>query len=224
MMQWPRRSAGCCNSHGSGNASWHAGAGTQAGGGEIMVDVNPTEAGFDPEDFTGFTRDHLRAFSRFRSVAIDNHLQNGNLDGSGENPDVKHHIKGIVDTNTLLNQYELPVVMSVPTEVSSQPRTTASDDTTFGFAVSAWVSDYDQAYGLEMAQVIIGQIVNNVESNRTLESSPGAGDPIAVDAGLAGLNSVNYGFELNVDSQFTLKYGTAEFEVQIKRERTQHFG
>lgn len=185
-----------------------------------MPDVDPTEAGFDPEDFTGFTRDHLQVFSRFRSVAIDNHLDGGNLDGTGSNPRVKNHIKGVVDANTLLNAYELPAVMSVPTGVSSQPRTTAADDTDFGFAVSAWVSDYDQAYGLELAQVIIGNIIDNVESNRTLESEPGAGDPLARDAGLDGLNAVNFGFELNVDSQFHLKYGTAEFTVETKRTRT----
>ena len=184
-----------------------------------MPDVDPTEAGFDPEDFTGFTRDHLQVFSRFRSVAIDNHLDGGNLDGTGSNPKVHHHIKGVVDANTLVNQYKLPVVMSVPTNVGNEARTTASDDTDFGFAVSAWVSDYDQAYGLELAQVIIGNIITNIEANRTLESEPGAGDPLALDAGLDGLNAVNYGFELNVDSQFHLKYGTAEFSVETKRQR-----
>lgn len=181
--------------------------------------VDPTDAGHNPEDYTGFTKAHLEAFSRFRDVAVDNHLDGGNLDGSGANPDVQHHIKGVVDQETLLNQYELPVVMSIPTSGSSTPRTTAADDTEFRFSVSAWVSDYDQAYGLEKAQIIIGNIINNVESNRNMESAPGAGDPIARDAGLDGPDAVSYDFALNVQPQVHLKWGTADFVVETKRQR-----
>lgn len=178
-----------------------------------------TDAGFDPANFSGFTEAHLEVLERFRDVAVDNHLSNGNLDGSGSNPTVNEHIKGVVDAGTLRRQYELPVVMSIPTGVGSIPRTIAADDTTYGFSVAAWVTDTDQAYGLELAQVIIGNIVNNVENNRTLESSPGAGDPIARDAGLSGADAVTFDFALTTESQWNLKYGTADFTVQTKRQR-----
>lgn len=127
--------------------------------------VDPTDAGHNPEDYTGFTKAHLEAFSRFRDVAVDNHLGGGNLDGSGANPDVQHHIKGVVDQETLLNQYELPVVMSIPTSGSSTPRTTAADDTEFRFSVSAWVSDYDQATGWKRPRSSSG--TSSITWNRT---------------------------------------------------------
>jgi hypothetical protein len=181
----------------------------------------PTDAGFDPADYDGFTAAHLEVLSRFRDVAVDNHLSSGNLDGSGSNPQVNHHIKGVVSADQLLNQYELPVVMSVPTGVGDEARNIASNDTTYGFSVSAFVADYDQQYGLEYAQVIIGNIVNNIEDNRTLESSPGAGDPIAKDASLTpGGDAVSFDFALNVQGeQIHLKYGSADFQVETKRQK-----
>lgn len=179
----------------------------------------PTEAGFDPQDFSGFTEAHLQILERFRDVAVDNHLSSGNLDGSGSNPDVKTHIKGVTDASTLLRQYELPAVMSMPTGVDDQPRNIQANDTAYGFSVSAWVSDYDQQYGLELAQVIIGNIVNNIEENRTLQKTDGT-DPIARDAHLAGSGSVTFDFALNVGGQKKhLKYGTAEFIVETKRRK-----
>lgn len=181
----------------------------------------PTDAGFDPADYDGFTAAHLEVLSRFRDVAVDNHLDNGNLDGSGTNPDVVHHIKGVVSAEQLLNQYELPVVMSVPTGVGDQPRNIKANDSDYRFSISAFVSDYDQQYGLEYAQVIIGNIVNNIENNRTLQSSPGAGDPIAKDAHLApGADAVTFDFALNVQGErIHLKYGSADFVVETKRQK-----
>ena len=180
-----------------------------------------TDAGFDPANFDGFTEAHLQILERFRDVAVDNHLSSGNLDGSGQNPDVKHHIKGVVSSEQLLNQYELPVVMSVPTGIGDQPRNIQANDTDYRFSVSAFVADYDQQYGLELAQIIIGNIVDNIEDNRTLESSIGAGDPIAKDASLVpGGDSVSFDFALNVnDSQIHLKYGSADFQVETKRQK-----
>jgi len=177
-----------------------------------------TEAGFNPGDFDGFTEAHLEVLERFRDVAVDNHLQSGNLDGSGSNPDVQHHIKGVVSSDQLLNQYELPVVMSVTTGVSSTARSTAADDTTYGFSISAFVTDYDQQYGLELAQIIIGNIVNNIEENRELAQADGS-DPIARNTTLAGNDAVNFDFSLNVGNQIHLKYGSADFEVRTKRRK-----
>lgn len=178
----------------------------------------PTDAGHDPANYSGFTEAHLQVLERFRDVAVDNHLQTGNLDGSGSQPDVQHHIKGVVDADTLLNQYELPVVMSVPTGIGSSPRNIAADDTTYGFSVSAWVRDYDQAFGLEKAQIIIGNIIGNIEDNRELAKTDGT-DPIARDSKLDGSDAVSFDFALNVDAQSHLKYGTADFVVETKRQR-----
>ena len=180
----------------------------------------PTDAGFDPGDFSGFTAAHLEVLERFRDVAVDNHLDGGNLDGTGDNPDVKHHVKGVVSSEQLLNHYELPVVMSIPTGVGDQPRNIQANDTTYGFSVSAFVADYDQQYGLELAQVIIGNIVDNVEQNRTLQTSAG-GDPIAKDAALSpGGDAVTFDFALNVNGeQIHLKYGSADFVVETKRRK-----
>jgi len=179
----------------------------------------PTEAGFNPSDFDGFTEAHLQILERFRDVAVDNHLSSGNLDGSGSNPDVEHHIKGVVSADQLLNHYKLPVVMSVPTGLDDEPRNVQANDTTYGFSVSAWVADYDQQYGLELAQVIIGNVVNNIENNRTLQNADGT-DPIARDAHLAGSDAVSFDFALNVGTENThLKYGTADFTVETKRRK-----
>ena len=179
----------------------------------------PTEAGFNPSDFDGFTEAHLQILERFRDVAVDNHLSSGNLDGTGVNPDVQHHIRGVVSAEQLLNHYSLPVVMSVSTGLDDEPRNVQANDTDYGFSVSAWVSDYDQQYGLELAQIIIGNVVNNIEENRTLQKSDGT-DPIARDAYLAGSDAVSYDFALNVDGNQThLKYGTADFTVETKRRK-----
>ena len=152
-----------------------------------MVNVDPTDAGHDPEDYSGFTEFHLEILSRFRDVAVDNHLQDGNLDGStGAWPDVNAHIKGVVDQETL------------------------------SFTVSAWIADYDQAYGLEEALVIIGNVVNNLEENRNLESQSGAGDPLAEDVRKTGSDM---DFALNVQPQTHLKWASADFEVRTRRRK-----
>jgi len=180
-----------------------------------------TDAGFNPSDYDGFTEAHLEVLERFRDVAVDNHLDPGNLDGTGSSPAVQHHVKGVVSAEQLLNHFELPVVMSIPTGLGDQSRNIQANDTTYTFSVSAFVADYDQQYGLELAQIIIGNVVNNIEDNRSLESSPGAGDPIAKDAHLAsGADAVQFDFALNVQGeQVHLKYGTADFVVETKRRK-----
>ena len=180
-----------------------------------------TDAGFNPSDYDGFTEAHLEVLERFRDVAVDNHLDSGNLDGTGSSPTVQHHVKGVVSAEQLLNHFELPVVMSIPTGMSDQARNIQANDTTYTFSVSAFVADYDQQYGLELAQIIIGNVVNNIEDNRSLESSPGAGDPIAKDAHLdSGADAVQFDFALNVrGEQIHLKYGTADFVVETKRRK-----
>jgi hypothetical protein len=175
---------------------------------------------FDPSDYDGFTAAHLEVMQRFRDVAVDNHLDDGNLDGTGVNPQVNHHIKGVVSAEQLLNHYELPVVMSVPGGLGDQPRNIQANDTDYQFSVSAWVSDYDQQYGLELAQIIIGNIVDNIEENRTLQKADGS-DPIAKDAHLStGSDAVSFDFALNVNQQQVhLKYGSADFTVETKRRK-----
>lgn len=167
----------------------------------------------DPSNYSGFTAFQLEIFDRFATVAVQDALTTGNLDGTGNNPDVRAHETGVVDGETLLSQYDLPMVMTIPTGTTTDARTTGADTARLTYSVSAWVSDYDQPYGLMEAQIIVGNIVNNVENNRTLVSSAG-GDPVAEDTSLI---ETTYDWEFNVEPQRHLKYGTADFEVRTKR-------
>lgn len=169
--------------------------------------------GHDPTDYEGFTRFHLELLERFREVAIDRHLDDGNLSGAGETPDVTYHETGVVDERQLLAQYDLPIVISIPTGVESDARTMGADETRLSVSVSAWVADYDQPYGLAEAGVIVGNIVNNVEQSRRLTAADGT-EPLAADTTLQGMD---FDFALNVTDKRHLKFATADFEVSTKR-------
>lgn len=166
-----------------------------------------------PENFTGFTRFQLEIYERFAAVAVENALTDGNLDGTGANPDVKAHETGVVDGQTLMSQYDLPIVLTIPTGTTTEARTTGADTARLTFSVSSWVSDYNQGYGLIDAQVIIGNVVNNVEDNRTLLDANGT-TPLAEDT---TMTETTYDWQFNVEPQRHLKFGTADFEVRTKR-------
>jgi hypothetical protein len=173
-------------------------------------------ADHDPASFEGFTRFLLEIWQRFHEVAVENHTQDGNLDGSGVNPDVVHHITGVVDGDQLLRDYPLDqgaVVMTLPTGVETETQTTAADRTTIDFSVSAWVSDVDQMWGLVHASIVAGNVVNNVESNRSL-TAPDGTDPLAVDTTFV---DQDFDFALNVSQNRHLKYATSRFRVITKR-------
>lgn len=174
----------------------------------------PLHPDHDPANFEGFTAFQLELYERFLNVAVEWPMQSGNLDGSGATPGPTAHITGVVSSEQLLRQYDLPVIITIPTGVETEARTTSADETTLSFSTSAWISDWDQPYGLIAAQIIIGNIVNNVESNRSLTDREGA-DPLATNARPV---STSYDFALNVQPNRHLKYGTADFEITTKRQ------
>lgn len=161
----------------------------------------------DPSNFEGFTQFHLEIYDRFASTAVEWHLDD-NLSM------VNAHELGIVDIDQLVSQYNLPVVFTIPTGTDNQSRTTHADTEILTYSVSAWVADWNQPYALIDAQVIIGNIINNVENNRTLTNQNGE-DPLAEDAGKV---ESSFDFQLNPrQERGHLKYGTAKFEVKTKR-------
>jgi len=171
------------------------------------------DSGHDSANYEGFTRFHLELLERFRRVAIDDALESGNLSGAGDNPDVSYHETGVVDERQLLAQYDLPIVISIPTGIPTEPRTTGADETRLEVSVSAWVADYDQPYGLAEAGIIVGNVINNVEENPSL-TLPDGSDPLASDA---KLQRMDFDFALNVQDKRHLKFATADFEIATKR-------
>lgn len=167
----------------------------------------------DPNNYSGFTKFFLKIYKRFAKVGVDNHLDTGNLDGTGSNPDVHAHITSVTDTEHLYSHFDFPVIFTVPTGTSSDARTTAADTVELDFSVSAWVVDYGQQYGFTEAQVIVGNVVNNLEENRNLLNQDSR-DPLAEDT---TLNTTRFGPEPDTEIQYPLKYGTATFTVRTKR-------
>lgn len=106
----------------------------------------------NPANYEGFTQFQLEILERFRAVAVDNHLDVGNLDGAGDHPTVNAHETGIVSGEQLFRQYDLPIAITVPTGTETESRTMGADTATLTYSVSAWVSDYDQPYGMTEAQ------------------------------------------------------------------------
>jgi len=168
----------------------------------------------DPGNFSGFTRFLLEAFQRFRTVAVDNPMSDGSLSGSGSAPQVNAHETGVISGEQLLNQYRLPIVISIPSNVSTTPRTTGADTTEITFSVSAYVSDFDGPYGLIQAEIIMGEIINAVENNRRMADPGGDGRPLASDCRFDNLQA---DFRLNVTPQAHLKFVTADFHMETKR-------
>lgn len=164
-------------------------------------------ADHDPSNYEGYTRFVLEIYQRFANVAVEWHLDD-NLSS------VNAHETGIVDMDQLASQYDLPVIMTIPTGAEGSPRTTAADEEILSYSVSAWVADYDQPYALTEAQILISEVVNNVEDNRSLADQNGE-NPLAEDATKI---STDYDFALNPRRERGhLKYGTARFEVKTKR-------
>lgn len=161
----------------------------------------------DPANYEGFTRFQLEIYDRLATVGIENHLDD-NLSM------VNDHEMGIVDIDQLASQYQLPVVFTVPTGTRNTSRTTKADTETLTYSISAWVSDYNQPYAMVQAQIIVGNIVNNIENRRSLTDANG-NDPLAEDV---SKTETTYDFVLNPrEERGHLKYGTAKFEVKTKR-------
>jgi len=167
-----------------------------------------TDGGHDPSDYDGFTQFYLEIVSRFRSVAVDNHTgTNGNLSMLND------HIKGITDPETLLAQYELPVVMSYPTTTEPEKATVGSDRGQIGMQVVAWTANYEQVTALEDAIIIAGNVVNNVEADRELVD--GTGRAAATDIDIREF-SPDFTLQTGQTNAF-LKFCQVTFDVEYKR-------
>lgn len=166
-----------------------------------------TDGGHDPDNFSGFTQFYLDVVSRFRAVAVDNHLSSGNLSMLNE------HIKGITDPETLLSQYELPVVMSYPTTAEPDKATIGSDRGQVGFQVTAWTANYEQVTALEDAIIIAGNVVNNVESDRELVNGTGRAGATDID-----IRDFSPDFTLQTgQTNAFLKFCQVTFDIEYKR-------
>lgn len=165
-----------------------------------------TDGGHDPANYSGFTQFYLDVLQTFRDVAINNHLS-GNLDM------VNDHIQGVTDPETLLAQYELPVVMSYPVTSEPDRGTIQSDQGQVGMQVVSWTANYDQVTALEDAIIIAGNVVNNVESDRELVN--GDAKATATDT---ELREFSPDFTLATgNSNAFLKFTQATFDVHYKR-------
>lgn len=165
---------------------------------------------FNPANMSGFTQYLFTVLGRFRDVAIDNHIQGGSLD------DLTAHETGLVPGDYLLNHYQKPVVFSVFSDYSGSPTTIAHDTDTFTIDVAVFDWDFDLSYGMENAIRLTAKVVDNVEANRTLESSPGAGDPIAEDVQWSTLEP---DFEFSDSQDMVLNWASVSFEIQTRRQR-----
>ena len=166
-----------------------------------------TDGGHDPTNYSGFVRFYLDILDRFRNVAVDNHTDSGNLS------EINAHIRGITDPETLLSQYEFPVVMSYPTAAEPDPSTLASDQGSVRMQVVAWTANYEQVTALEDAIILAGQVVNNVENDRELVD--GTGRAAATDTRLTEF-APDFTLQTGSTSAF-LKFAQATFAVDYKR-------
>lgn len=184
-----------------------------------LLDGRPDD-GHRAADYTGFTRFQLELMERFRVVAVDYPMAHTNLSGDSDgSPEVMYHETGVPNLERMLTQYDLPLVITVPSSMESEPATTAADTTTIDVSVSAWVENYDRLYGMTDAGVIISNVVNNVEANRKLvlpETHPERGnDPLADDV---EFNGADFDYQINAGPENVfLSWCSAEFTIESKR-------
>lgn len=165
---------------------------------------------FDPDALDGFTRHLFTVMGRFRSVAIDNHMDNGNLS------DVTFHETGMVNGDTLLNTYNPPVVFSVFSGYDTEADSVAKQTDTFTVDVAVFDWNYSRDWGLENVLRLVANVVTNVENNRALESSPGAGDPVAEDVTWSSLEP---DFQFSDDESMVINWCSVSFEITSRRIR-----
>jgi hypothetical protein len=171
-----------------------------------------TAGNHDTANLSGFAQFYLEVLEVFRQKAVDNHL------ATGENlEDVQAHIRGVVDEETLLEQYELPVVMTTPTPLSPDYSTISADNGTMTVQCVAWTADYDpgdlgQVIALEDAIILGGNILTNVEESRTLVNSDGEAlaESITVSDFSPDFSMGNFG-------SYVLKFCKVDFDIRYKR-------
>lgn len=169
-----------------------------------------TDGGHDPANYDGFTQFYLEILDRFRDVAVDNHT------GSSDNLSmINDHIRGVTDPETLLSQYELPVVMSYPVATEPDKATIAADRGQVGMQVVAWTANYEQVTALEDAIIIAGNVVNNVEADRELVNGTGRATATDID-----VREFSPDFTLQTgNTNAFLKFCQVTFDVQYKRKQ-----
>jgi len=163
---------------------------------------------FDPDALDGFTQHLFTVLGRFRDVAVNNHLSGGSLS------DVEAHETALVSGDTLLNHYDPPVVFTVFSGYEGDTDTVRKDTDTFTIDAAVFDWNFSREFGFENVLRITGNIVDNVEANRTLETRPGAGDPIAEDV---NWNSLEPDFQFSEGQDMVLHWCSVTFEVTTRR-------
>lgn len=165
---------------------------------------------FNPGQLDAFTRHLFTVLGRFRKVAVDDHIDGGSLS------DLTFHETSMVNGDTLLNSYEPPVVFTVFTGYDSSSDTVSKQTDTLSIDAAIFDWNWNQQWGLENVLRLCATVIDNVEANRTLESEPGAGDPVAEDVTWSGLEP-DFQFDNNQD--VVIHWCSVSFEVQSRRTR-----
>lgn len=165
----------------------------------------------DPATEPAFSAFAFELIGRFRDVAVDNHM------GVGESlEDVTAHETGLVEGSQLLNHYDPPVVFTVFTSMDDAAHTTRARQTTLNMDVAAFNWNYDANYGFEDTLRVMFRVIGNVEANKTLQSSPGAGDPLATEVTWSDLEA---DYRFNDSSGVYIHWASASFTIEAKRRR-----
>lgn len=160
----------------------------------------------NPSGFSKFWDDVVTAF---REVAIDNELDDGNLDVLND------HIKGPVDGQTLASQYAYPVVWSVPQNWSPAYDTSAADDGNLSVQVVVFTQDADLEVGYQKARELSGRIVDNIEDDRELA---GGSTDAAGSVGGTWMTDFNLNFTLGGQgTRAQITYAQVLFSIDAKR-------
>jgi len=174
------------------------------------VTVSDMTQNFDTDALDGFTRHLFTVLGRFRDVAVNDHMDNGTLS------DVTYHETALVTGDALLNTYNPPVVFTVFSGYDSEANSIAKQTDTFTVDVAVFDWNYSQTWGLENVMRLVANVVTNVEGDRTLESSPGAGDPVAEDVTWSGLEP---DFRFSDDESMVINWCSVTFEITSRRIR-----
>lgn len=162
---------------------------------------------FDPSEMSGVTRHLFRQLYRFRRVAIDNHLD-GNLEL------ISYHECNVVDDKYLLDSYDPPVVMTVPTAYNTTSTTITENTDKFRVDCAVFDWDWSRDYGVETCLMLIGNIINNVTSNPTM-TKPDGSDPVSNDV---TWSDVKPDFRYSTDSGASIYWASTQFEIESRRQ------
>lgn len=165
---------------------------------------------FNPNALDGFTEHLFLVLGRFRDVAVNNHIDGGNL------ADATYHETALVSGDALLNQYEPPVVFTVFSGYEGDADTVRKQTDTLSMDAAVFDWNFSREFGLENVIRLVANVVDNVEQNRTLESRPGVGDPVAEDVTWSSLEP---DFEFSDNQDMVLHWCSVSFEVQTRRLR-----